>query len=137
MAPLPRSWRLQRPFIGGGSAATSSTRPRRIATSVVRDGGRGTGAKVHVAFPLFLHSCADLLDVCLLTDPTIPRKTAATKKTRRRVVLPPAGILNAAQYETGLTACVGGRNMPVHHVSCVLAEPTDGPLVYVEVVPYL
>ena len=65
----------------------------------------------------------------------MPRKTAVAKKTRRRVVLPPAGVLNAVQYETGLTACVGGRNMPVHHVSCVLAEPTDGPLMTVEAVP--
>jgi hypothetical protein len=73
----------------------------------------------------------------LLADPAMPRKTAATKKTRRRVVLPPAGILNAAKYATGLTTAVDGRNRPVVHVSCVLAEPTDGPVVSVEAVPYL
>ena len=104
---------------------------------MVKDDGRGTGEKVCVAFPLSLHSCADLLDVCLLTDPTMPRKTAAAKKTRRRVILPPAGILNAAQYETGLTTHVGGRDMPVHHVSCVLPEASDGPVVTVQTVPYL
>ena len=53
------------------------------------------------------------------------------KKTRRHIVLPPAGVLNAVQYETGLTVCVGGRNMPVHHISCVLAEPTSAVLMNV------
>ena len=96
----------------------------------------GSAAKVCAAFPLFLHSVLTCSDVCLLADPAMPRKTAATKKTRRRVVLPPAGILNAAKYATGLTNDVNGHDRAVIHVSCVLAEPTGGTVVSVEAVPY-
>ena len=75
--------------------------------------------------------------VCSLTDPSLPRKTVAAKKTHRRVVLPPAGILNAARYETGLTAQVDGRDHPIVHVTCVLAASIDDSVVSVEPVAYL
>jgi hypothetical protein len=85
-------------------------------------------------FTPVLTCCGDYL----LTDPSLPRKTSAvSKKTRRRVVLPPGGVLNAHRYETGLTAQVDGRDHPIVHVTCVLAASIDNSVVSVEPVAYL
>ena len=80
--------------------------------------------------------CADLLCIVFVwTDPSL-LKTTTTKKTRR-VLSPAVGNPTAAQPAPTLTAHVAGRNLPMVHVTCVLAASTGDSIVTVEPVAYL
>ena len=77
-----------------------------------------------------------MLLVCMLADPSRPLKTTATKKTRR-VLSPAVGNLAVAQPMPTLTAHVASHDLPMVHVTCVLAASTGDSLVTVEPVAYL